>query len=69
LAKLEENAFCHDELSLKGGISGLAESTTRGQLMVKLSKKSWNVYAKEPFNGAAGGVTYLFCRVTLPKQR
>ena len=69
---LLENAFCHDELSLKGGIAGLAESTTRGQLMVKLSRKSWNVYAKEPFNGAAGGVTYLsryFAKTAIGNER
>jgi hypothetical protein len=67
-----ESAFCNNELDLKGGIAGLAESTTRGQLMVKLSKKSWNVYAKEPFNGGAGGVTYLsryFAKTAIGNER
>ena len=31
---LLENTFCNNELVLKGGISGVAESTTRGQLML-----------------------------------
>jgi hypothetical protein len=56
---LLSQAFTNDELNLKGGIAELADSKTFGQLMVKLRKKSWNVYAKEPFNGAVGGVTYL----------
>ena len=56
---LLERAHSNDELNLKGGIAGLTDSKTFGQLMVKLRKKSWNVYAKEPFNGAQGGITYL----------
>lgn len=56
---LLEHANSNDELNLKGGIAGLSDSKTFGQLMFKLRKKSWNVYAKEPFNGAEGGVTYL----------
>lgn len=69
---LLERAHRHDELSLKGGIAGLADSKTFGQLMVKLSKKSWNVYIKEPFNGAEGGVTYLaryFAKTAIGNER
>ena len=56
---LLEQAFSNNELNLKGGIADLSESKTLGQFMVRLRKKSWNVYAKEPFNGAEGGITYL----------
>jgi len=69
---LLERAHRHDELNLKGGIAGLADSKTFGQLMVKLRKKSWNVYAKEPFNGAEGGVTYLaryFAKTAIGNER
>jgi hypothetical protein len=69
---LLERAHRHDELNLKGGIAGLADSKTFGQLMVKLSKKSWNVYIKEPFNGAEGGVTYLaryFAKTAIGNER
>jgi hypothetical protein len=69
---LLERAHRHDDLNLKGGIAGLADSKTFGQLMVKLRKKSWNVYAKEPFNGAEGGVTYLaryFAKTAIGNER
>lgn len=69
---LLERAHRHDELNLKGGIAGLADSKTFGQLMVKLQKKSWNVYAKEPFNGAEGGVAYLaryFAKTAIGNER
>lgn len=69
---LLERAHSNDELNLKGGIAGLSDSKTFGQLMVKLRKKSWNVYAKEPFNGAEGGVTYLaryFAKTAIGNER
>jgi|GEM_PF-82640 len=69
---LLERANSNDELNLKGGIAGLSDSKTFGQLMVKLRKKSWNVYAKEPFNGAEGGVTYLaryFAKTAIGNER
>lgn len=69
---LLERAHRNDELNLKGGIAELADSTTFGHLMVKLRKKSWNVYAKEPFNGAEGGVTYLaryFAKTAIGNER
>jgi hypothetical protein len=67
-----ERAHRHNELNLKGGIAELADSKTFGQLMVKLCRKSWNVYAKEPFNGAEGGVTYLaryFAKTAIGNER
>lgn len=69
---LLERANRHDELNLKGGIAALADAKTFGQLMVKLRKKSWNVYAKEPFNGAEGGITYLaryFAKTAIGNER
>lgn len=69
---LLERAFSNKELNLRGGISELSESKTLGQFMVKLSKKSWNVYAKEPFNGAEGGITYLaryFAKTAIGNER
>ena len=69
---LLERAFSNKELNLKGGISELSESKTLGQFMIKLSKKSWNVYAKEPFNGAEGGITYLaryFAKTAIGNER
>ena len=69
---LLERAHRNDELNLKGGIAQLADSKTFGQLMVKLRRKSWNVYAKEPFNGAEGGVTYLaryFAKTAIGNER
>lgn len=69
---LLERSFSNKELNLKGGISELSESKTLSQFMVKLSKKSWNVYAKEPFNGAEGGITYLaryFAKTAIGNER
>lgn len=69
---LLERAFSNNELSLKGGIAELSESKTLAQFMVRLRKKSWNVYAKEPFNGAAGGMSYLaryFAKTAISNER
>jgi len=65
---LLERAFSNNELNLKGGI----ESKTLAQFMVRLRKKSWNVYAKEPFNGAEGGIAYLaryFAKTAIGNER
>lgn len=69
---LLERAFGNNELELKGGSANLSESKTLGQFMVRLRKKSWNVYAKEPFNGSAGGITYLaryFSKTAIGNER
>jgi hypothetical protein len=69
---LLERAFGNNELNLKGGITELSESKTLAQFMVRLRKKSWNVYAKEPFNGAAGGIAYLaryFAKTAIGNER
>ncbi len=69
---LLEQAISNNELNLKGGIAELSESKTLGQFMVRLRKKSWNVYAKEPFNGAEGGITYLaryFAKTAIGNER
>jgi hypothetical protein len=56
---LLQQAFSNHELSFKGAITELSEPKKFGQLMALLTTKSWNVYAKEPFNGAEGGLEYL----------
>ena len=69
---LMEQAFSNKELNLKGGISQLSESQTLAQFMLRLRKKSWNVYAKEPFNGAEGGMAYLaryFAKTAIGNER
>lgn len=69
---LLERAFSDNELNLKGGIAELSESQTLAQFMLKLRKKSWNVYAKEPFNGAEGGMAYLaryFAKTAIGNER
>ncbi len=69
---LLEQAFSNNKLELKGGIAELSESKTLSQYIVRLRKKSWNVYAKEPFDGAQGGVTYLaryFAKTAIGNER
>jgi len=69
---LLEQAVANNELNFKGGIAELSESKTFAEFMVKLRKKSWNVYAKEPFKGAEGGVTYLaryFSKTAIGNER
>jgi hypothetical protein len=52
-------AFSNNDFQFKGCISELAEPQNFMKLIAKLRKKTWNVYAKEPFNGAEGGLEYL----------
>jgi hypothetical protein len=54
-----QQAFLNNELSFKGAITELSEPKKFAELMALLTHKSWNVYAKEPFNGAEGGLEYL----------
>lgn len=67
-----EKAYNNQELNFKGGISSLAEPTRFAILKSQLAKKSWNVYAKEPFNGAIGGIEYLaryFAKTAISNER
>lgn len=57
--KLLQEAYTNKEIALKGSIADLEDAEKFDQLVVLLRKKSWNVYAKEPFNGAEGGLEYL----------
>lgn len=57
--KLLQQAYKNNEITFKGSIAELAEHGKFEQLMVLLSNKSWNVYAKTPFNGSEGGLEYL----------
>ena len=56
---LLKEAYQTKKLIFKGGIAELSCEEKFGTLMQLLSKKSWNVYAKKPFNGAKGGLEYL----------
>ena len=56
---LLEEAYRNKELVFKGAIEGIGGVLEFAKLIAELKTKSWNVYAKEPFNGAAGGVEYL----------
>ena len=57
--KLLQQAYKNNEITFKGAITELAEQEKFKQLMALLSNKSWNVYAKTPFNGSEGGLEYL----------
>lgn len=56
---LLKQAFSNKALTFKESIAALSETKPFEGLMAGLSKKSWNVYAKEPFKGAEGGLEYL----------
>jgi hypothetical protein len=56
---LLEEAYRDKRLVFKGAIEGLGGVLEFAKLIAELKTRSWNVYAKEPFNGAAGGVEYL----------
>jgi hypothetical protein len=54
-----EEAFKTKTLKLQGGIATLSSPLQFAKFQAKLREKTWNVYAKEPFNGAEGGMEYL----------
>ncbi len=56
---LLQQATVNNELQFKGSITELSESNNFRKLIFLLTTKSWNVYAKKPFNGAEGGLEYL----------
>ncbi len=56
---LLEEAYKNKELFFKGATEKLGGVLEFAKLVALLRTKSWNVYAKEPFNGAVGGVEYL----------
>ena len=57
--RLLREAYNNNELTFGGSITELKTPKKFDQLIALLRKKSWNVYAKEPFNGAEGGLEYL----------
>ena len=57
--RLLREAYNNNELTFGGSIAELENPKKFDQLIALLRKKSWNVYAKEPFNGAEGGLEYL----------
>ena len=56
---LLQKAFANNEFTFKGSIAELSKPKQFAALITQLKEKSWNVYAKEPFNGAEGGLEYL----------
>lgn len=67
-------AFKNNELCFKGSIAHLAEESQFMKLKVQLKPrpKTWLVYAKEPFNGAEGGMEYLaryFVKTAIGNER
>jgi len=56
---LLKKEYQNQEITFQGSISELSKPDKFGALCALLRKKSWNVYAKPPFNGAEGGLTYL----------
>lgn len=67
-------AFKNNELSFKGSIAHLAKASQFMKLLVQLKPrpKTWLVYAKEPFNGAGGGMEYLaryFTKTAIGNER
>jgi hypothetical protein len=65
-------AFINNAFQFKGCITELAKEPNFMKLKVQLSKKTWNVYAKEPFNGAEGGMEYLaryFSKTAIGNER
>jgi len=57
--RLLKEAYNNNEIAFGGSISELEKPVKFNQLIASLYKKSWNVYAKEPFKGAEGGLEYL----------
>lgn len=65
-------AFKSNAFQFKGCITELSQEPNFMKLKFQLSKKTWNVYAKEPFNGAAGGMEYLaryFSKTAIGNER
>src|SRR3990167_922793 len=57
--RLLQEAYHNKKIIFGGSITELEQPTKFKQFLALLYKKSWNVYAKEPFNGAEGGLDYL----------
>jgi hypothetical protein len=66
------DAFNQRKLTLKGSLDTLSDPQQFTQWTRLLAKKSWNVYAKEPFHGAEGGMEYLaryFSKTAIGNER
>ena len=64
--------FEANEFQFKGSIAELAKKQNFIKFKAQLYKKTWNVYAKEPFNGAQGGMEYLaryFTKTAIGNER
>lgn len=66
------SAYNNQELTFKGSIADFSSTKRFKIFQTQLAKKSWNVYLKEPFNGAAGGIEYLaryFAKTAIGNER
>lgn len=67
-----EKAYNNQELTFRGSTAGFSCPERFKTFQSQLAKKSWNVYAKEPFNGAEGGIEYLaryFSKTAIGNER
>lgn len=56
---LLNEAYKNEQLTFSGSIAKLTKRLEFAKLIAQLEEKSWNVYAKTPFNGAEGGMEYI----------
>ncbi len=54
-----EDLYHRNELKLTGKIEGLQDPSRFKSLLIESAKKSWHVYAKEPFAGPRQVINYL----------
>ncbi|NDH09882.1 MAG: IS91 family transposase [Gammaproteobacteria bacterium] len=67
-----EKAYQNQAFRFKGCIADLSSPMHFAKFQEKLAQKSWNVYAKAPFNGAEGGIEYLgryFAKTAIGNER
>lgn len=56
---LLKEVYQNNELMFKGAIADLTGPQAFTALLTELYSKEWLVYAKDPFNGAIGGLEYM----------
>ena len=67
-----EKLYLNKTFNFKGCIADLSCPMHFAKYQTQLAQKSWNVYAKEPFNGAEGGIEYLaryFSKTAIGNER
>ena len=67
-----EKLYLNKSFNFKGCIADLSCPMHFAKYQTQLAQKSWNVYAKKPFNGAEGGIEYLaryFSKTAIGNER